>query len=243
MSRLPDAVTAELVDACQVLAANGHEDKTLGHLSWRDPDGVGFWCKRGAIGLSEVSSADDFILLSFEGEHLSGDGERHIEWPIHAGVLQHRPDVTTVFHSHPRHAVLCSALNDPVPLVGNESVLFVDGIARFTATSDLIRTPDLGRDVATVLGDGGALLLQNHGIVVAAETISDLVLTAIYLETTARNALDLLATGRSFSTVDPDDARAKASRTASPAAFAGFWEYYRRANATGVNRARPPSRP
>ena len=223
------SVASELVDACQTLAVHGHEDKTLGHLSWRDPEGRGFWCKRAAIGLGEVTSVDDFLLLSFDGEVLAGEGVCHIEWPIHAGVLVARPDVNTVLHSHPRHSVLFSALDEPLPLVGNESVLFVDGVPRFTATADLIRTPELGRQVADELGDDRALLLRNHGIVVATGTVSDLVLTAVYLEAAARNALDVFATGRAFVPVDPDDARAKRTRTTNPDVFAQFWEYYRRA--------------
>lgn len=225
-----DPIAAELVDACRVLAAQGHEDKTLGHLSWRDPQGRGFWCKRAGIGLSEVRGADDFLLLDFDGDVVVGDGARHIEWPIHAAVMALRPDVNAVLHSHPRHSVLCSALDDPLPLVGNESVLFVDGVPRFTATADLIRTPQFGRQVAETLADGRVVLLRNHGIVVATGTVADLVLTAIYLETTARNVLDLLATGRAFVPMDPDDARAKQTRTATSDVFAGFWEYYRRAS-------------
>jgi L-fuculose-phosphate aldolase len=221
-------VAEELVDACQVLAAHGHEDMTLGHLSWRDPEGHGFWCKRAGIGLSEVRGADDFLLLGFDGVIVAGEGPRHIEWPIHAGVLIRRPDVNAVLHSHPRHSVLCSALDETLPLVGNESVLFIDGVPRFTATADLIRTPELGRQVAETLAEGRVLFLRNHGIVVATGTVADLVLTAIYLERTARNVLDLLATGRAFVTVDPDDARAKQTRTATSEVFAGFWEYYRR---------------
>ena len=33
----------ELATACRVLAMEGHEDGTQGHLSYRDPDGRGFW--------------------------------------------------------------------------------------------------------------------------------------------------------------------------------------------------------
>ena len=225
-----DAVASELIDACQVLGAQGHEDKTLGHLSWRDPAGRGFWLKRSGIGLSEVRSAGDFLLLDFAGEVLAGDGERHIEWPIHAAVLSRRPDVSTVLHSHARHAVLFSALDEPLPLVGNESVLFNRGVPRFTATADLIRTLELGGDVADVLADGEAALLRNHGIVVASDSLSNLVLTAVYLEVAAQNALDLLATGRPFVEVDADDAAAKRARTTNDTVFSGFWSYLRRRN-------------
>jgi L-fuculose-phosphate aldolase len=228
MPTLDPTTAAELVDACRVLADHGHEDKTLGHLSYRDPHGRGLWLKRAGIGLGEKRNADDFVLIGFEGEVISGSGDRHIEWPIHAGVLCHRPDVDYVLHSHAHACVLFSALEEPLPLVGNECVLFVDGVPRFTDTSDLIRTPELGDRVARTLGTGRVTLLRSHGIVVAAATVWDLVLTAIYLEATAESALALFATGRPFVEVDREDARAKAMRTVTPDVLAGFWEYYRR---------------
>jgi L-fuculose-phosphate aldolase len=228
MSTSFETIAGDLVDACRVLARHGHEDKNLGHLSWRDSDGRGFWLKRSGIGLGEVRHATDFVLVGFDGEVLAGAGARHIEWPIHAGVLNARPDAQLVFHSHPHHAVVFSALDEPLQVVGNEGTLFVDGVPRFTRTADLIRDLDLGAAVADTLGAGRALLLRNHGIVVAAATVADLVMTAIYLEMTARFQLELFATGRPFAAVEGTDARAKHSRVCSSEVFESFWAYERR---------------
>jgi hypothetical protein len=35
----------------------GHEDRTSGHLSWRDPAGRGLWIKRSRFGMDEAWSA------------------------------------------------------------------------------------------------------------------------------------------------------------------------------------------
>jgi L-fuculose-phosphate aldolase len=228
-----ETIVPDLVDACRVLARHGHEDKNLGHLSWREPDGRGFWLKRSGIGLGEVRYATDFVLVGFDGEVLAGDGARHIEWPIHAGVLAARPDVELVFHSHPHHAVVFSALDEPVQVVGNEGTLFVDGVPRFTRTADLIRDRKLGAAVAATLGVGNALFLRNHGIVVAGSTVAELVMTAIYLEMTARFHLELFASGCPFTAVDPVDARAKRARVCSAEVFESFWAYERRMLTSG----------
>ena len=74
----------ELARAHRILNLEGHNDMSLGHLSLRDPSGRGLWLKRGNIGLEEVISEGDFILIGFDGEVLEGDGIRHLEWPIHA---------------------------------------------------------------------------------------------------------------------------------------------------------------
>src|ERR1700694_5553693 len=90
----------QLARACRILEMEGHGDMTLGHLSLRDPQGRGFWLKRNRIGLGEVLSAGDFVLVDWSGQQLAGSGGRHSEWPIHSEILRLRADVRVVAHSH-----------------------------------------------------------------------------------------------------------------------------------------------
>ena len=53
----------------RIIAANGHLDATLGHLSWRDPEGRGLWMKCQEIGLDEVE-ASHLHLIDWEGNVL-----------------------------------------------------------------------------------------------------------------------------------------------------------------------------
>ena len=62
----------------------GHGDLTLGHLSWRDPDGRGFWMKVQGLGLGEVRSLTDFLLLDFDAAVVHADALRPSDWPIHS---------------------------------------------------------------------------------------------------------------------------------------------------------------
>ena len=94
----------ELARACRILEMEGHGDMTLGHLSFRDPEGHGFWLKRNRIGLGEVMGVGDFVLVDWDGQQLAGSGGRHSEWPIHSEILRMRPDVHVVAHTHPFHA-------------------------------------------------------------------------------------------------------------------------------------------
>ena len=100
---------------------------SLGHLSLRDPEGRGFWLKRGNIGLEEVIGEEDFVLLDFDGKVLDGTGIRHLEWPIHAEILRARPDVNVVAHTHPFHATVLSATTAEIRPYTNEGVWFADG--------------------------------------------------------------------------------------------------------------------
>ena len=105
----PDDSLERLAQACRILEMEGHGDMTLGHVSLRDPGGRGFWLKRNRIGLGEVLGPQDFILVSFEGDKLEGEGGRHSEWPIHSQILRRRPEVQVVAHTHAFHASVLSA--------------------------------------------------------------------------------------------------------------------------------------
>jgi L-fuculose-phosphate aldolase len=69
----------DLAAAHRFLAAEGHEDRTSGHVSWRDPSGRGFWMKRAHIGMDEALHASDMILVGWDGATVAGTGARHRE--------------------------------------------------------------------------------------------------------------------------------------------------------------------
>ena len=124
MDGWPSNDLTDLAVACRVLARNGHEDATLGHLAARDPDSRGLWLKRSSVGLSEVRGPEDFVLLDFAGNQLSGSGGRHLEWPIHTAIMLARPDVSFTAHTHPSAARLLAATGEPIRQLCNEAVLF-----------------------------------------------------------------------------------------------------------------------
>jgi L-fuculose-phosphate aldolase len=103
---------------------------------------------------------------------------------------------------------------------------------RFTATSDLIRTPELGAAVAAALGDHKALLLVNHGIVTVGNDLPSAVLAAVFLEKACRTQLAAAATGRPLAWSSEEESRAKRDSVYGSAQIAGAWNYLVRRVAT-----------
>ncbi|HEY1521081.1 MAG TPA: class II aldolase/adducin family protein [Solirubrobacteraceae bacterium] len=170
---------------CRILGANGHDDYVWGHVSARDPDGRGVWMKASTFGFDEIT-ANQVILVGFDGVVLAGDCPRHVEWPIHTELLRARPDVGSVVHSHPPHSIAIAASGQPVRAVSHAGTLFVPpDVPRFTKTAELIVTPQMGVDVAATLGDQNAMFLVNHGIVTAGKDVRDAVIRAVLLEKAA----------------------------------------------------------
>ncbi|MFZ0667906.1 MAG: class II aldolase/adducin family protein [Acidimicrobiales bacterium] len=217
----------DLARSHRILDIEGHNDMSLGHLSWRDPQGRGFWLKRGNIGLEEVT-AKDFILVSFVGDVLEGEGLRHLEWPIHAEILEERPDVNVVAHTHPFHATALSATEVEIGPYSNEGVWFENGVKHFKLTSDLVNTPELGRELASALGSSSAVLLKNHGATFVGASVKEATLAGVFLERAARMQLTLAGSGIPHSHPGVDEINQKRNTIYPPRAVDNFWQYYLR---------------
>ncbi len=226
---------------CRILGANGHDDYVWGHVSARDPAGRGVWMKASTFGFEEIT-ADEVILVSFDGHVLEGGRPRHAEWPIHTEVMLARPDVNGVVHSHPPHSIALAASGAPVRPVSHAGTLFVPpDVPRYAQTSELITTRSLGVDVVASLDDQFALFLVNHGIVTAGRDVRDAVIRAVLLEKAAHQQMLTHAFGGIAHWTAEDEALRKRESVWADHHRAMLWEYLRRrlsppAEAAGANR-------
>ena len=214
-----------LAKACRILEKEGHGDMSLGHVSLRDPDGRGFWLKRNRAGLGEIRGAQDFVLVSFAGEKLSGVGGRHSEWPIHAEILKARPDVQVVAHTHALHASVFSGCNEPLLPYTLDADYFAE-LPRHQDEVALITTAEEGAALARSLGAHFAVLMANHGVTFCGTSVEHATCVGVFLEKACRAHLLGKAAG-----MQPDrlGAQVRAKRHAqimTPAHIEHSWDYF-----------------
>jgi L-ribulose-5-phosphate 4-epimerase len=102
VSASPSLELRELVaSACRILHNEGHEHFYLGHVSAREPGSNLVCVKPAGIGLGEVASADDVVVMDLDGRKIEGARPLHHEMPIHTEIYRRRPDVNCVVHTHP----------------------------------------------------------------------------------------------------------------------------------------------
>ncbi len=184
-----------LIDAGLVLDAAGQGDLTRGHVSVRVPgDPARFYMKPHSHGLDEIT-LDNIVVCNLEGEKVAGGGRRHSEVFIHSEIYRARPDVASVIHTHPEHAVALSATGRALRPISQPAVAFAEGLPTFTEAIDLIRTRELGAAIARTLGACKAALLRNHGIAVAGATLEEATILAIMLDNACRIQLAAEAAG------------------------------------------------
>lgn len=185
------ALRDELVRACKVLyAVKAVGDGLGGHLSARldkqrmviKPRPVGWWRLK----------PEDLIVIDFDGKRVDGaaGGRSAVrEWPIHAQIYVERPDVQCVLHAHPVASTLMAALGIAVEPLDQDCAAFTGRLPVLDNGAISISTPELGHEVARALGKSGALLLKNHGSIVAGTDIANVCVTAHRLEKVAETML------------------------------------------------------
>jgi len=198
-----------MIEAGRILEQAGQGDWTRGHISVRVPDAPDrFYMKASKIGLEEIE-LDNIITVNLDGEKIAGEHGRHNEVFIHSEVLRARAEINAVVHTHAPHAVSFSALGKPLQAIGHPGAIFAEGLPVFSETTELITTIDRGRAVAATLGEHGAMLLQNHGLVTAAPTIEQAVYLALSLENACMMQLWVEAAGGAKALGKPEDIQAK----------------------------------
>ena len=184
-------VREQLVQACKVLyAVKAAGDGLGGHLSARLDE------RRILIKPRPVSwlrlEPEDLIVIDFNGKRVdAAAGERSVvrEWPIHARIYAARPDVQCVLHAHPSASTLMAALGIAVEPLDQDCAAFAGRLPMLNNGAVSISEPELGDEVARALGARGALLLKNHGSVVAGADIAYVCVTAYRLEKVAETML------------------------------------------------------
>jgi len=222
---MSEALREKLINAGRVLVSEGQGDYIWGHVTVRLPDQpTRFLMKPACIGLEEMTP-DNIITVDLEGEKIAGDMPRHNEVFIHSEILRARPELQSVVHTHPPHAVAFSTLGQPLKAMSNDSVVFRDGVPVFSETTDLIVDQARGKAVARCLSSHGALLLRNHGIVTAGRSIEEAVFLAIKLEKACRLQLLAAAAGGPKLLVKKEDLQPKARRTNRSDQYKNLFNY------------------
>ena len=189
------ALKEQLILAGKVLVAEGQDDFTRGHISFRLPDEPNlFFMKAHSIGLDEIT-VQNILTIDLEGNVVAGTARRHSEVYIHSEIFKARSDLNCVIHTHPTYSIALSATGRALKCYSQPGALYYKALGSYADTINLIRSQTMGAGVARALGNGRAVLLKNHGVVVTGATIAEAVIGTIMLENGAKVQLLVEAAG------------------------------------------------
>jgi L-fuculose-phosphate aldolase len=230
-----DDIKQKLILAGKVLVAEGQDDFTRGHVSMRLPDNPAlFFMKPHSVGLDELTM-ENILTIDLDGHVVAGTSRRHSEVFIHSEIFKARADVQSVIHTHPPYSVALSASGRPLKCYGQPGALFFEALGVYSDTVALIRSPAMGKGVATALGPHRAVLLKNHGVAVVGASIEEAVINVIMLENAAQVQMIAEAAGDTGPEFPREDIEKLKQEISQPEQFLINFSYLARRLQRGAN--------
>ncbi|HTS20455.1 MAG TPA: class II aldolase/adducin family protein [Casimicrobiaceae bacterium] len=198
----------------------------FGHASARIP-GTGRFLlptRRSPRFATEAS----LLVLDTDGNLLEGDGAPNSELWIHARGYAARADIGGIVHAHAPACICLTQIGLPHRVVHNQGAVFADCIAEYERIG-LIRSRQLGEELAQALGSGLAVMMRGHGITTAAADLRTATVAACFLEESAALQLRMLAAAGGDAARVRSFTREQAERLndqLSEPIVARAWEYY-----------------
>ncbi len=180
--RTPDAIMQEVVEAAKHMLRTGLVEGTSGNISSRLSDEHVVMTPSSLD--YEVMKADDLVIVDLAGNVVEGDRAPTSEKALHLACLRAHDDIGAVIHSHALFASMFAVARQPIPCVIEEVDVFVGGdvpVAEYRLTG----SDELGEEVARHVGDRGAVLMANHGLLTVGRDLADAMKVAHLVERTA----------------------------------------------------------
>ena len=227
-----------LLQGFGILSSYGLGARIAGHLTRRHPDRDAFWTHRFGLGFEEVG-ASDLVLADFDLNVLEGDAAINPTMHIHAALYRARPDVSAISHTHGPQVVALSATDAEFVACSQMAGLLHGHTTVFDEQELIVLNASEGDAMAAALGQGSALILRNHGCLVAGASVAEAVLLTITLEEAAEAQLRAMATGR-MRGMDAAAADQVRRFVLQPAIVGRYWDYEVRRMARRSDIAAPP---
>jgi ribulose-5-phosphate 4-epimerase/fuculose-1-phosphate aldolase len=184
MERRERTVREELVELAQRMLAAGLTTGTSGNLSARLGDRV--LVTPSGVPYPELTEAS-LVAVDLEGRPVGEGLKPSVDTPVHVAVYRRRPEIRGFVHTHSPHAVAFAIVGEPIPPLQIEAAGYLGGAVRvidYVPPAD----PSQAERVPEALGDDRAILVPNHGVYAAGETIATAFATAQIVEDSARVA-------------------------------------------------------
>lgn len=189
----------EIINTCLWLRAQGLVFGTWGNISVRLEDG-NLLITPSKVEYDQMQP-EDLVVLAPDGRTVSGTRLSTSERELHRGVLNLRPEVHAIIHTHSPYAMMAAALDSGVPVISEEMCQLLGGAIpltkAFVPSQEHVR---LGEMVMASLTDTNAILIRNHGPMSFGRTLAEARVCCQVVEKACKMYIHLRA-GGAFQTI------------------------------------------
>ncbi|WP_420620265.1 class II aldolase/adducin family protein [Candidatus Poriferisocius sp.] len=222
----PLTVPQKIACAARILDAEGYALDVAGHITVvrDDADDGSMWCTPYGLWWNEVT-ASDILMIDADGEVLEGRWDVTPAVFIHTEMHRARPDARVVIHNHPYYGSLLSTMHKLPEITDQQACMFDGDIALFGTYTGGVDNAAGGQEMADAVGSATAVILANHGVLIAGETTEQAVYRASNFERVCRLNYDAMQAGQIPVPVPPDQRPTlKAAVNSHHMTVRYFWE-------------------
>jgi L-fuculose-phosphate aldolase len=190
-----DSLRQQLLSSSQQLASLGLNRGTSGNASIRAANAhgqPGFLITPSGMAVEKMSVAD-LVWMDFAG-NASGTKPPSSEWRFHLDILQHKPEVNAVVHTHSMFATTLSTLRRDIPAF-HYMIALVGGDSVRCAPYALFGSQALSDYALIALQQRKACLLANHGMIAVGASMEQALNMTQEVETLCEQYLRALQVG------------------------------------------------
>ncbi len=196
MSQTLQSAREQLLAISHQLCSLGLNRGTSGNVSVRVNNEAG---QAGLLITPSGMAADkmtpsDMVWMDFSG-NVSGQNQPSSEWRFHLDILQHRPEVNAVIHTHSMFATTLSTLRLDIPAF-HYMIALAGGDSIRCAPYALFGSQLLSDHALQALQDRKACLLANHGMISIGATLEKALDITVEVETLSEQYLRALQVGK-----------------------------------------------
>ena len=189
-----------LAAAFRIFAERGFDEGVAGHISVRDPILTDhFWLNPFSQHFATIC-VSDLILVNEDGDVVIGDEPINAAaFAIHSEIHKARPDVHAACHAHSVYGKAWSVFGKELDMMTQDSLRFYKSHAVYDNFGGVVLDREEGKRIARALGNGKAVILQNHGLITVGGSVDAAAFWFMSLDKTCHAQLlaDAAANGNS----------------------------------------------
>jgi ribulose-5-phosphate 4-epimerase/fuculose-1-phosphate aldolase len=156
----------------------------------------------------------DLILVNEDGDVVHGSEPINAAaFAIHSEIHKARPNANAACHAHSVYGKAFSVFGRPLDMITQDSLRFYKHHGVYRNFGGVVLDREEGKRIAECLGDGKAVILQNHGLLTVGESVDEAAFWFMSLDKTCHAQLlaDAASAGSGYEKIPIDEAEAEFS--------------------------------